>query len=183
MNFDNDYFHGLSGAVDTWDVRRTVEVSLDHLEKILKTGGLYSKKKLLELGYESNGKPVYNGDEYISLCDKNLTKEEQKEVNDEMSSVYDNYVENKIAIVIDKSINETCEFRHGEYEKLPGERQVKDYIDISNFKAIIVGLEHEVLRDTVAEMIDSMLKKYNIEIPIVDNKYNTLILNEKEKNK
>ena len=59
--------------------------------------------------------------------------------------------------------------RKGEYEHLPGERQVKDSIDISKFVAITVGMESRFDRQKVAKTIKNMLNYLGIyTIPITD---------------
>ena len=57
----------------------------------------------------------------------------------------------------------------GEYEHLPGERQVKDSIDISRFVAITVGMESRFDRQKVAKTIKNMLNYLGIyTLPITD---------------
>lgn len=136
---------------------------------ILKTKGIYSRNKLKELNIDYlNHKGVYNGNDYISITTPIFDSKEYEGKNKGFESSYLKYTNNTISIVLSKNIENTCKFRTGEFDYLPGERQVKDKIGIENFIAIKVSFENEFLTNIVAEMVKEVLKQNNINLPIID---------------
>ena len=65
-------------------------------------------------------------------------------------------------------MDEKDSFREGDYKHLPGERQIKDGIDISKFLAITVGIEGVKSRETVVQKIRNMIEDYDIPITDID---------------
>lgn len=73
------------------------------------------------------------------------------------------YVQYKIGIALNSDIINKCNFRQGEYKHLPGERQVLDNIDISNFTAIVIGVTNKT---KIIQEVEKILEGTNI--PITD---------------
>ena len=171
INIDNCYFHGLAGGIPFWDEERVTAVCMQQLRHIIESKGIYSRKVLREKYGISNDEkePIYNGDEYISLC---IRHPEDSEFFGEFSTVdpaFFFFFLYKIGIAINPDIINKCSFRQGEYKKLPGERQVLDSIDISNFTAIVIGLSNKT---KVIKKVEDILK--NTDIPITDLNGNIL---------
>ena len=168
-NYENSYFHGLAGNIVVYNPQTIVNLALKQLDMILKTKGIYSRNKLKELNIDYlNHKGVYNGNDYISITTPIFDSKEYEGKNEGFESSYLKYTNNTISIVLSKNIENTCKFRTGEFDYLPGERQVKDKIGIENFIAIKVSFENEFLTNIVAEMVKEVLKQNNINLPIID---------------
>ena len=168
-NYENSYFHGLAGNIVVYDPQAIVNLALKQLDMILKTKGIYSRNKLKELNIDYlNHKGIYNGNDYISITTPIFDSKEYEGKNEGFESSYLKYTNNTISIVLSKNIENTCKFRTGEFDYLPGERQVKDKIGIENFIAIKVSFENEFLTNIVAEMVKEVLKQNNINLPIID---------------
>ena len=168
-NYENSYFHGLAGNIVVYDPQAIINLALKQLDMILKTKGIYSRNKLKELNIDYlNHKGVYNGNDYISITTPIFDSKEYEGKNEGFESSYLKYTNNTISIVLSKNIENTCKFRTGEFDYLPGERQVKDKIGIENFIAIKVSFENEFLTNIVAEMVKEVLKQNNINLPIID---------------
>lgn len=169
--YDNMYFHGLAGSIVVMNADQLViDTSLAQLEKIIETGGIYSRNKLKEHNIEYSHKPVENGNDFVSICVKNPDSIEFTGYNEGFESAYIPYVQfNRIALVIDESIKDTHVFRDktGTY-MLPGERQVKDGIDNKYIVAISIMFENEESQKYAASRIQELLNKYNIELPLLD---------------
>lgn len=72
INIENCYFYGLAGGIPFWDIDRVTAVGLQQLRKIIRYKGIYSRRILREkygINYDEK-EPIYNGDEYISICTK-----------------------------------------------------------------------------------------------------------------
>lgn len=168
-NYENSYFHGLAGNIVVYNPQTIVNLALKQLDMILKTKGIYSRNKLKELNIDYlNHKGVYNGNDYISITTPIFDSKEYEGKNEGFESSYLKYTNNTISIVLSKNIENTCKFRTGEFDYLPGEKQVKDKIGIENFIAIKVSFENEFLMNIVAEMVKEVLKQNNINLPIID---------------
>lgn len=168
-NYENSYFHGLAGNIVVYDPQAIINLALKQLDMILKTKGIYSRNKLKELNIDYlNHKGIYNGNDYISITTPIFDSKEYEGKNEGFESSYLKYTNNTISIVLSKNIENTCKFRTGEFDYLPGERQVKDKIGIENFIAIKVSFENEFLTNIVAEMVKEVLKQNNINLPIID---------------
>ena len=169
--FENMYFHGLKGNIITYNSDEiTINGSLQQLESIILTGGLYSRNKLANYNIKYEHKPVENGNDYISICVKNPKEEEFTGYNEGLNSSFINYVySNKIALIIDPQIEKNCEFRSKEETfMLPGERQVKDQIPFNYVRGISVMFDNENSIVDATQKIKDLLDKYNINLPIVD---------------
>ena len=178
-DFENAYYHGLAGFIVVYNPQTIVKTALEQLEMILKNKAILSRNMLNREGINYlKHKGVYNGDDYISVCVKHFPKEEMEGVNEGFDSSYEKYTNNTISIIIDKNIENICEFRTGNYDYLPGERQVKDYIGIENFIGIKVEFGFDELNKVVAEMVYELLNKYNVNLPIIDGNNSVLINNE-----
>lgn len=171
IEINNCYFHGLAGDIPFWDEDRVTAVGIQQLRKIVETKGIYSRRILRErYGINNNEKePKYNGDKYISLC---IRHPDDSEFRGEFSGIdpaFFRYVRYKIGIALDSDIINKCNFRQGDYKRLPGERQVLDNIDISNFTAVVIGVSNKT---KVIEKVEDILKE--IDIPITDLNGNIL---------
>ena len=168
-NYENSYFHGLAGNIVVYNPQTIVNLALKQLDMILKTKGIYSRNKLKELNIDYlNHKGVYNGNDYISITTPIFDSKEYEGKNKGFESSNLKYTYITISLVLSKNIENTCKFRTGEFDYLPGERQVKDKIGIENFIAIKVSFENEFLTNIVAEMVKEVLKQNNINLPIID---------------
>ena len=171
INLEDSYFHGLAGGIPFWDEDRVIAIGLDQLRRITKYKGIYSRKILREkFGIEYNDKePKYNGDDYISLCLKNFDDQELYQDGLVLDSAFFRYVRYKIGIALKPDILNKYHFREGEYKKLPGERQVLNGIRISDFQAVVVGVEQ---RAKTIPNLYKILEGYNI--PITDTEGNII---------
>ena len=165
INIEDCFFHGVAGGIPFWDEERVLAVGLKQLRQIIESKGIYSRRILKEKYGISNDEkePVYNGDEYISLC---IRHPEESEFSGEFFTVdpaFYRYIKYKIGIAISPNIVSKAMFRMGDYKRLPGERQVLDNIDISDFAAIVVGLSN---RSKAIKELEDILK--NTGIPITD---------------
>ena len=168
MNLENKYFHGLAGGIPFWEEDKVVKEGLEELKAIIKLRGIYSRRILREKGIIYNQKdPVYNGEDYISVCVQHFEESEFSQFSTlDPDAAFYRYVRHKIGIALEL---EEDMLRKGEYKHLPGERQVKDFIDISRFVAITVGMESRFDREKVAKTIKNMLNNLGIyTIPITD---------------
>lgn len=182
-NIEDNYFHGLAGNIVVYNPILIVETSINQLNMILQTKGIYSRNKLKEKNIDYlTHKGVLNGDDYISVCIKNPQEEEFTGKNEGFESSYIKYTDNTISLIISKEIEQECEFRPGDYDHLPGERQIKDKIDIKFIEGIKVSFGNESLTKIVSEMVKEELRKNNIDLPIYDNDLNILIPKETTNN-
>lgn len=181
IDYKNEYFHGLAGNIVVYNPQLIVNLALKQLDMILKSKGIYSRnyQRKKNINYLEH-KGVFNGDDYISITTPNFNESEYHGKNEGFESSYLKYTNNTISIVISKNIDKTCEFRKGSFEFLPGERQVKDKIDIENFTAIKISFENEFLTSVVAEMVKEVLENNNITLPIIDKDLNEINLNQKQ---
>ena len=176
INIENCFFHGLAGGIPFWEEERVIAEGIKQLRYIIKLKGILSRRVLREshgISYDEK-EPVYNGDEYISLCIKNPKKSEFTGEFSTIDPAFYRYIKYKIGIAISPNIVSKATFRMGDYKRLPGERQVLDNIDISDFMAIVVGLPN---RSKVMTQLEDILK--NTGIPITDIDGN-ILTSEKE---
>ena len=167
INLDDKIFHGLAGEIPFWRFEEFVEESLIQLSKIFTYNGIYSKNILKQLGIEYPDKKImYNGEDYISVCLKHFSDTEVYQNGAILEPAYFMYVRYKISLVLDPSLAKN--FRIGNYKKLPGERQIKDKIDISYIKAICIGEDNLKDQLIIYNKIKNLLSKLKLEIPIVD---------------
>lgn len=180
-NYLNSYFHGLAGNTVVYNPQEIVKQALNQLNMIIKTGGIYSRNylKKLNINYLEH-KGVLNGDDYISITTPIFSDEEFTGPNEGFESSYIKYTNNTISIVLSKEIENTCEFRTESYDHLPGERQVKDKIGLENFIAIKVSFENEFLTNVVAELVEEVLNKNNLNLPIINNKLEEIKIDQKK---
>lgn len=175
--YENMYFHGLAGNIIISNADDLIiETSLNQLEQIIKTGGIYSRNKLKEYNIEYIHKPVENGNDYISVCVKNPNEEEFTGYNEGLDSSYNPYIQrNKIALVISDQINQTHIFRNpSETHMLPGERQIKDGISFENISGITIMFNNEESQRIATEKVQALLQEYNIELPLLDQNLNEI---------
>lgn len=170
IDFENMYFHGLCGNVITINSDELIiNASLEYLDAIINSGGLFSRNELSKRNVNYSWNPVYNGNDYISLCVKNPAEEEFTGINEGLESSYNTYINaNRIAIIIDKSIAATSIFREDTELFMPGERQVKNKIDISSFVGISVMFDNEESASLASSKIYELLEEHNINLPVVD---------------
>lgn len=141
---ENRYYHGLAGSIPYWEAQAVLDESLRTLNLIFELGGLHCRNDLKQHGIEicNEKQPIYNGNDYISICIDNPADEEFVGENFDLDLSFFRYAKRKIAIEFKSSIVETCIFREEPYKRLPGERQIYKFIDISNFERILVGLKN-----------------------------------------
>lgn len=167
VDLENKYFHGLAGGIPFWEEREILEIGLKQLQQIVDLKGIYSRKYLAEKGIIYKDKePVYNGDEYISICTRKVEESEFSGQFSGTDSAFFRYVRFKIAIAL--KLDEKDSFKEGDYKHLPGERQIKDGIDISKFLAITVGIEGVKNRERIAQKIRNIIEGYDIPITDID---------------
>ena len=175
--YENAYFHGLAGSIIVMNADNLViNTSIEQLEKIIQTGGIYSRNKLKEHNIEYKHKPVENGNDYVSICVKNPNEEEFTGYNEGFESAFVPYVQrDRIALVINPNIESTHTFRDkaGTY-MLPGERQVKDGISLQDIIGITIMFENEDSMQEAASKVGELLERYNISIPLLDQNLNEL---------
>ena len=181
-NYLNSYYHGLAGNIVIYNPQTIINLALKQLDMIIKTKGLYSRKYLnkMNINYLEH-KGVFNGDDYISVTTPIFDDIEYSGKNEGFESSYLKYTNNTISIVLSKNIENTCKFRTGEFDYLPGERQVKDKIPIDNFIAIKVSFENDFLTKVVAELVKEVLNNNNINLPIIDKDLNEIKLSTPKK--
>ncbi|MCI8352277.1 MAG: hypothetical protein HFJ58_01445 [Clostridia bacterium] len=171
IDIENAYFHGLAGGIPFWDEDRVIATGLKQLKEIIERKCIYSRRILKEkygVCYDEKN-PIYNGEEYISVCIKHPEDNEFLGQFENTDSAFLRYVRFKIGIVINNNIAHKCKFREGEYKHLPGERQVLDSIDMSDFLGVVVGLTN---RTKIISKIETILDGTNI--PIMDFKGNII---------
>ncbi len=159
------YYHGLAGSIPFWESEEVLEESLRTLKLIFKLGGIYCRNKLRE-----NGVDIYiekdigwNGDDYISICVDNPNDDEFLGENSGLDSSFFRYAKTKIAIEFKSAIIEDCLFRKEPYRRLPGERQVFQYISILNVSRILVGIDGDLQKKAIDE-ISKICIPYNIPV-------------------
>lgn len=161
---ESRYYHGLAGSIPFWKEQEVLDESLRTLNLIFELGGLYCRNGLNKYGIEiyNEKSSIYNGDDYISICIDNPMDNEFAGENYGLDSSLYRYVKTKIAIEFKSTIVEECTFREEPYKRLPGERQIYDFIDISNFNRILVGFEG--LKDKAIYEISKICAPYNIPV-------------------
>ena len=175
--YERMYFHGLAGNIIVINQEQLIiDTSLLQLEQIINTGGIYSRNRLKEHNIYYEHKPVENGNDYISVCVKNPNNEEFEGINEGLDSSFNSYVGmNKIALVISDSINNNHTFRNSnEANFLPGERQIKDCIELQYIIGITVMFENEEYQEVAVQRVNDLLRQYNINIPILDRNLNPI---------
>ena len=160
---ENKYYHGLAGGVPFFEEQEVLDQSLATLNSIFALGGIYCRNSLdkYEITYY-NHKARFNDYDYISICIDNPTADEFTGDNLELDSSFYRYVRPKIAIEFKPTIVEKCTFREEPYRRLPGERQIYRFIDISNFHRILIGLED--LKDKAIYEISKICIPYDIPV-------------------
>lgn len=165
---EDKVFHGLAGGIPFWEHDKVIEMSMVQLKLILMHGGIYSRNILRQFGVCYDGKdPIYNGEDYISVCLKSFPEEEFYGENFGLDSSFFRYVRYKIALVLDMDLKDN--FRKDDYKKLPGERQIKDKISIEKIVAISIGIDDIKLQSEIGESIKNICAEYGIEVPIIDS--------------
>lgn len=157
----NKYYHGLAGDVPFFEEQEVLDESLITLKSIFTLGGIYCRNSLDKYGIPYYNKKLnFNGYDYISICTDNPSNDEFTGDNFGLDSSFYRYVKSKIAIEFKSSIVEKCIFRKEPYRRLPGERQIYKFIDISNFYRVLVGLED--LKDKAIYDISKICNPYGI---------------------
>lgn len=175
---EDKVFHGLAGGIPFWEKDKIIEMSIVQLKSILSHGGIYSRSMLKQFGIHYDDKePVYNGDDFISVCLKSFPEEELYGHNFGLDSAYFRYVRYKISLVLDTNLK-SC-FRNDDYRKLPGERQIKDKISIAKIVGVSIGFDDIKLQLEIEEIIRTLCDEYGISIPIIDSN-GMIISNKKE---
>lgn len=161
INFDKVYYHGLD--VDNCGKKiPNYELSISRLETILKTGSIYSRKKLLEskIAKDNLFRDIinWNGNDYVSITRKNSYP----------LSAYYMYVKTGMALIIDDNIEKEIEFREDNYLKLTGEIQVKDAILSDYFIGITICIPDDSMNlfDNDLREVESILVKTGLELPV-----------------
>ena len=171
----------------------------DNLEKVLKTGYLLSRKKQRELGNKSIDNSVltvlFNGMDYISLCDLKM--------NHEGNSAYNMYTkrglsllfDRDIPVIIPKVINQSdynysyfyLHFFGGNerYTNLIDEVQVKDQVSLDYLRGMCLSLSvfksfyNDDYIENYLKYLNLLLEKYKYSIPVynLDDKKIIKIIN------
>lgn len=135
------YYHGLAGGIPYWHRQDVLNEGLKQLKDILQLDGIHCRRKLSDYGISYDEKdPVYNGDDYISICIDYPDEDEFTGENADLDSAFFRYVRYKIGIEFKSCMVETFAFRKEPYRHLPGERQVLGSIGLSNISRITVGI-------------------------------------------
>lgn len=171
IDLENSYFHGLAGGIPFWDRDRIIATGLEQLRSIVRCKGIYSRRILKEnFGIEYKDKePEYNGDDYISVCLKNFDDSELYQNGLLLDSSFFRYVRYKIGIALEPDIVNRYQFRKDKYNKLPGERQILNGVKISDFQAIVIGVEQ---REKIIPKIYKIFENTNV--PITDTDGNII---------
>ncbi len=160
---ENKYYHGLAGGVPFFEEQEVLDESIMTLNSIFALGGIYCRNSLDKYGiWCYNEKPNFNGYDYISICTDNPSDDEFTGDNFGLDPSFYRYVRTKIAIEFKTTIFEKCTFREEPYRRLPGERQIYRFIDISNFHRILIGLED--LKDKAIYEISKICIPYDIPV-------------------
>lgn len=161
---ESRYYHGLAGSIPFWEEQGVLDESLRTLKLIFELGGLHCRNNLDKYGIAicNEKTPIYNGDDYISVCIDNPTDAEFTGENCGLDSSFFRYVKTKIAIEFKPTIIEKYTFREEPYRHLPGERQIYNFIDISDFSRILVGLEY--LQDKAIYELSKICTPYHIPV-------------------
>lgn len=161
---ESRYYHGLAGGIPFWEKQEVLDESLRTLNLIFELGGLHCRNSLNKYGIAiyNEKAPIYNGNDYISVCIDNPTDEEFTGENYGLDSSFYRYAKTKIAIEFKSTIVEKYTFREEPYKRLPGERQVYKFIDFSDFYRILVGFED--LKDKAIYEIAKICDPYNIPV-------------------
>lgn len=139
---ESRYYHGLAGCIPFFEEQEVLNESLRTLNLIFELGGLHCRNSLNKYGvFIYNERPNYNDYDYISICIDNPTEDEFTGENFGLDSSFYRYVKPKIAIEFKPIITQICTFREEPYKRLPRERQIYNFINISNFYRILVGFE------------------------------------------
>lgn len=165
MDLDIRYYHGLAGGIPFWESEEVLEESLKTLKLIFKLGGIYCRGSLKKFGIDlyNQKDTTWNGDDYISICIDNPSDDEFAGENYGLDPSFFRYAKTKIAIEFKSSIIETCVFRQEPYRRLPGERQVYQYIDISNISRILVGIDDDLQQKSIYE-VSKICEPHNIPV-------------------
>lgn len=164
MEENTKYYHGLAGGIPFWHSKEILDESIKTLKSIFELGGLYCRNNLKKFGIHYDEKEaIYNGNDYISICIDNPSSSEFTGPNFGIDSSFFRYVKKKIGIEFKPEITENCIFRQEPYRRLPGERQILKFIDISNIERILVGLPKELEEQAINE-INKICSPYNIPV-------------------
>lgn len=189
MNLDDNYFHFLNGSTLNEEI---IEICLERLELIIKTGFILSRNRQIEVlgDYQQGVSEVnWNGFDNVSICIKTNHNQYNiafKEYTDDVLNAFELFsVDNSVCIILrndllnykDVSINKPIYY-------LPGEFQVKNQIPLKYFYGIGVKVNDFDLLETDYELIRRIyfiLKRYNIELPIINIKNNEKIYSYKKR--
>ena len=189
MNLDDNYFHFLNGSTLNEEI---IEICLERLELIIKTGFILSRNRQIEVlgDYQQGVSEVnWNGFDNVSICIKTNHNQYNiafKEYTDDVLNAFELFsVDNSVCIILrndllnykDVSINKPIYY-------LPGEFQVKNQTPLKYFYGIGVKVNDFDLLETDYELIRRIyfiLKRYNIELPIINIKNNEKIYSYKKR--
>lgn len=164
---ENKFYHGLAGGIPFWEEDKILDESLRVLNLIFKYKAIYCRTILnqYDIYIFENKIPVYNGNDYISICMSNPPVDDWKQLGNEgLESSFWVYAKQKIAIEFKPSIEQECIFREHPYRHLPGERQVYQSIDISQFSRILIGFEDEKIKNTAIEELTKICEPFDIPV-------------------
>ena len=157
---------------------KDIDSNLERLEQILKSGYLLSRRNL---GLDSVEDSLYNGLDYISLCD--LSK------NHNGYSSYNMYVRNGLSLLLDHNINvitptlldysiytymdvKNLDLVHNRYSDFKDEVQVKNRISLEYLKGLCIPVsmfyamgDSNCLNNYVKRVYE-LLEKYNYSVPL-----------------
>lgn len=180
INLKDAYYHGLAGEEVSFMMypESALYITLSKLEGILKYKGILSREKQkgiginnLEFNVHLNFSDTNIINNYVSVCKK-------LESNND-GSAYEAFVEGKISIALPYDLYKKYKFRNKqEYSPDNGEEQIRDFIDISDFTAILIDIENNTYKQIAIKRIIELIKKYNVlDLPIIESNGNILIKN------
>lgn len=159
FDLNDMYFHSLGETfVIVNNDFELFQKCLVQLKQILFLDGLLSRNELKKRNIFFTHKAVLNDDDYISLSIKNPSIEEFLGINEGLESSYIKSTFNIITVVIDKRIEEYCEFKKDISLLLPGERQVKTKVPKSFFKAVMVSFENPSIQEMAIVEVSELLR-------------------------
>ena len=153
------------------------------LEDVLKSGYILSRRKLKL----SEGDALFNGMDFISLCDLMAKRERYSAYNlytkKGISLLFDHDIEVIKPTLISPPKNDffiACDYMHKlgkgkvRYSDLPDEVQVKDELSLAYLRALSLSLKEiqRVHRDNYIEsyldVMYSLTRQYNYPVPIIN---------------
>ena len=156
------------------------------LEKILQSGYVLSRNGIKDLGFDMkhiSRHIVYNGTDYVSLCDLKRKHQHYSAYNmftsRGLSLLFDHSIPVIKTIYINDSDNfpysmQTLAYSINRYSDLEDEVQVRDGISLDYLRGLCLSLSllesyhHDNYVKNYLNSLQELLKKYNLNVPIYD---------------